>query len=214
MIQLWGRASSFNVQKVVWALGELGLPFERIEAGGRAGGLDAPAFRAMNPNGKIPVLKDGDLVVWESHTIVRYLAAEYGPGALWPHAPSLRSRADRWMDWMQAELQPAMMGLFWALVRTPVPQQDARRITALAHQCAALYHLLDSELAHRPFLAGEALTMGDIPAGTSLFRYFAMDIARPALPNVSAWYERLNKREAYRTGVMVPFDDLVGRLDF
>lgn len=214
MIQLWGRASSFNVQKVLWTLGELELSFEHIDAGGRAGGLDAPAFRAMNPNGRIPVLRDRDLVVWESQAIVRYLAAEYGAGSLWPETPAERSHADRWMDWSQTLLQPAVLGLFWAMVRTPPPQQDQRRIAALVRDSAAQFKLLDAELARRDFLSGDAFAMGDIPAGTCLYRYFAMEIERPDVPNVVRWYERLQARQAFRAGVMIPFDDLVGRLDF
>lgn len=214
MIQLWGRASSYNVQKVLWTLGELGLAFEHIDAGGRAGGVDTPSFRAMNPNGRVPVLKDGELTIWESQAIVRYLAAQYGSGTLWPEAPAARSHADRWMDWSQAQLQPAVLGLFWALVRTPPAQRDARRIAALTRDSARLYELLDTELSERSFLAGAYFTMADVPAGTSLYRYFAMEIERPDLPNVARWYERLQKRAAFRAGVMIPFDDLFGRLDF
>src|SRR5271169_1496999 len=119
MITLWGRPSSINVQKVLWTLGELALPFEHIDAGGDAGGLDDPAFRAMNPHGRVPVLKDGETAIWESHVIVRYLAAAYGTPGLAPADPAARAGCEAWMDWTLASLQPAISGLFWGWYRTP-----------------------------------------------------------------------------------------------
>lgn len=214
MIKLWGRASSNNVQKALWALLETGEPFERIDVGGKFGGLAAPEFRALNPNGTIPVLQDADLTIWESHAIVRYVSARYSSGVLWPEEPGARSHADRWMEWTNAHQQPAYMGLFWALVRTPPAMRNAGRIATLTQQCADFYRLLDAHLAARPYLAGDTFTMGDIPAGASLYRYFAMEIERPALPNVERWRAQLEARPAYRAAVMVPFDELVGRLSF
>src|SRR5436305_1023582 len=106
MLTVWGRLNSFNVQKVLWLVGELALPFEHVSAGGAVGGLDTPEFREMNPHGRVPVIRDGDVVVWESHAIMRYLAARYGQGRFWSDDPADRSIADRWMDWAQATLQP------------------------------------------------------------------------------------------------------------
>ena len=214
MLKIWGRRDAFNVQKVMWLIGELGLEHERIDAGGPFGGLDTPEFRAMNPHGRIPVIDDDGTVVWESHSIVRYLSAKYGRGSFWREDPAERSLADRWMDWSLATLQRDFMDLFWGFYRTPEAQRDLKTIDRLVAQCAEHYRLLDRHLAMQPFLAGDSLTMGDIPAGTSLYRYFELEIERPALPRVSAWYERLRERAPYRQHVMVPFDDLRGRLDY
>src|SRR5690349_16958947 len=123
-ITVWGRLDSVNVQKVVWALGELGLAYEHVPAGGKFGGLDAPAYRAMNPNGKVPTLRDGELVVWESHAIVRYLAATYGAGTLWPADPKARAITDQWTDWTATTFQPAWIEVFWKFVRTPKVEHD------------------------------------------------------------------------------------------
>ncbi|BBK43199.1 glutathione S-transferase [Allostella vacuolata] len=212
--RLWGRRNSFNVQKVAWLLGELGLPHAHVEAGGAFGGLDEPAFRAMNPHGRVPVLEEDGLVLWESHTILRYLAAAHGGPAWWPADPARRAMADRWMDWAQASLQPAFMDLFWGWYRTPAPQRNEARIADASRRCDGFYALLDRELAGRPWLAGDGFTLADIPAGASLFRWFAMELPRPALPHLEAWYARLAARPAYREHVMRPFDELKGRTDY
>jgi glutathione S-transferase len=209
-LRLWGRRSAFNVQKAMWAIAELGLECERIEIGGASGGLDTPEFLLMNPNGRIPVLEDDGLVVWESHTIVRYLAATYGLGSLWPSDSRTRSLADRWMDWMLATLQPAFMNLFWGFYRTPEEHRDGKAIKAAMRQCENYFAVLDAHLQDRGFVAGESFSMGDIPAATSLYRYFEMGISVPKIPNVRAWYERLGARAAYRLAVMTPFEELRG----
>lgn len=213
-MKIWGRSTSFNVQKVLWLATELDLEFEHVQAGGKYGGLDDPAFRALNPHARVPVLEDGDLAVWESHAILRYLAARYGAPSFWDEDPGVRSRADRWMDWTQAALQPAFMGVFWGFYRTPEPQRNWQAIRRSLAGFANLLGLLDRELAHRPFLAGEEFSIGDVPAGATLYRYYEMEIERPKLPNVEAWYERLQERPAYREQVMTPFDELRGRTDF
>ena len=215
MLKIWGRRSSFNVQKVLWFASELGLAHEHIPAGGSFGRLDEPEFRAMNPHGKVPVLEDGDVAVWESHAVLRYLAARYGAGTFWSDDAAERSRADRWMDWSQTVLQPTfLMGIFWGYYRTPEAQRDIKAIEISLARCADQFRLLDRILADQPFLIGERLTLADIPAGTALYRYFELDIARPALPHVEAWYRRLQERPAYREHVMVPFGELRGRLDY
>jgi len=212
MLRIWGRRSSFNVQKVLWLAGELGLAFEQVPAGGDYGGLDTPAFRALNPHGRIPVLQDGDLTVWESHAILRYLAARHGEGAFWSDDPAARAPVDGWMDWAQATLQPAFLGgVFWGYYRTPEAERNWPAIRAGLAETAAQFRILDAALAGRAFLGGDRPTLADIPAGTTLYRYFELDIERPALPNVAAWYARLQARPAYRQHVMVPFDELKGQ---
>jgi glutathione S-transferase len=215
MLKIWGRRSSINVQKVLWLVGELELEHEHIPAGGDFGRLNDPEFRALNPHGRVPVIEDGDVAVWESHAILRYIAARYGGGSFWSEDPAVQSQADRWMDWYQAALAPAIVGgLFWGYYRTPEAKRNWPAIRQSINRCAAHYHLLDQQLAERRYLAGDRISLADIPAGTSLYRYFNLDVPRPPLPNVEAWYERLQERPAFREHVMVPFDELKGRLDF
>ena len=215
MLRIWGRRNSVNVQKVMWAVGELGVPHEHIDAGGPFGGLDTEDFHALNPNRRVPVVDDGGTVVWESHAIVRYLAGKYGVGSLMPEDMGVRARSDIWTDWVLADLQPAFTGgVFWNFYRTPEAQRNWQLIRQGIARSAILFRLLDEHLEGRAFIAGDTLTFGDIPAGAQLFRYFALDIDRPSLPNVEGWYERLKAREAYRTHVMVSFDDLYGKLTF
>lgn len=210
-IKLWGRLSSCNVQKAVWALEELALPYERIDAGGDFGGLDDPAYLAMNPHGRVPTLLDGDTVVWESDAIVRYVAARYGAGRLWSDDPKKRAIADQWMTWTAASLYPDWINLFWKLVRTPPSKRDTGAIGQYREATAERFELLDRHFEGRRYLAGDSFGMADIPAGMTLYRWFEMDIERPVTPNVEAWYSRLLERPAYRTAVCVPFDDLVGK---
>ena len=215
MLKIWGRRTSLNVQKVMWAVGELGLAHEHIEAGGTFGGLDTEDFGRMNPNRRVPVIDDDGTVVWESHAIVRYLAAKYGGGTLWPQDSGARAHADQWTDWTLADLQPAFInGVFWNFWRTPEDQRNWPAIRQGIARSAILLRLLDRHLEGHSFVAGDRLTFGDIPAGAQLYRYFELEIDRPALPNVEAWYERLKDRAAYREHVMLPFDDLKGRLAF
>ncbi|MGE5723158.1 MAG: glutathione S-transferase family protein [Sphingomonadales bacterium] len=215
MIKIWGRRNSFNVQKVMWFVGELGLEHEHIPAGGPYGRLDEPEFRALNPNRMVPVLEDGDLAVWESHSILRYLAARFGAADYWSADPAARSHVDRWLDWAATMLQPAFLGgLFWRYYRTPEAKRQWPVIRSSMQRCAQLFGLLDRELAARPYLAGDSFSLADIPAGASLYRYYEMGLETPALPNVEAWYARLQERPAYREHVMIPFDDLQGRLAF
>ncbi len=215
MLTVWGRRSSFNVQKVLWLVEELGLRHQHIPAGGSFGGLDTPAFLAINPHGRVPVIDDGGTVVWESHSILRYLAARYGDARWWPEDAAERSTADRWMDWSQTTLQPDfLMGVFWGFYRTPDSQRDWPAIRAKIVACSEHFRLLDRVLADRPFMLGEVPTLADIPAGTALYRYFGLDIERPVVPHLEAWYRRLQARPAYRAAVMVPFEELRGRLAY
>ncbi len=215
MLTVYGRKSAFNLQKVMWLIGELGLAHQHIELGGTFGGLDDPAFRARNPHGRVPVIDDDGFVVWESHTILRYLAARYGAPALWSADPAERSLAERWMDWSQTTLQPDFLtGVFWGFYRTPEAQRDMAAVTAKIERTAQHLTLLDGVLADQPYLLGDRLSLADIPAGTCLYRYFNIPIERPELPNVERWYGMLSERPAYREHVMIPFDDLYGRLDF
>jgi glutathione S-transferase len=204
MLRIWGRPNSINVQKVMWAVGELGLGHERIDAGGAFGRLDTPEYGRLNPNRRIPVVEDGAVVVWESNACVRYLAARYGAGSLWPEDPALRAGADRWMDWMLTTLHADLLVCFLQLVRTPAEQRDAGAVAAAAGRLGPIWSVLDQHLAGRPFVAGDRLTMGDIPVGCAFWRYQSLAIERPPLPSLRRWYESLQAREPYRRHVMLP----------
>lgn len=215
MLKIWGRRTSFNVQKVMWLIGELAIDHEQISVGGKFGGLDTAEFLAMNPHGRIPVISDNGINVWESHAILRYLAATYGKGKFWSEDAAARSQADCWMDWSQATLQPDMLnGLFWGFYRTPEPERNLPAIKDSIQRYSKHFLLLDKILSKQPYLGGSTLTLADIPAGATLYRYYEMDIERPKVPNVVAWYQRLQERAAYREHVMVPFGEMFGRLQF
>lgn len=199
----------------MWAVGEVGVPHERIDAGGKFGGLDTPAFLSMNPNGRVPVIDDEGVIVSESNAIVRYIAAKYGDSSLWPRDPGARALADKWMDWSATDLQPAFIGgVFWNFYRTPEASRNWPLIRQSIAHCAELFQRLDRHLAGKASLEGSGLTIGDIPVGALLYRYFELEIERPPLPSVEAWYTRLTARPAYRDHVMIPFEELRGRLAF
>jgi glutathione S-transferase len=213
-ITLWGRLSSCNVQKAVWALEELELPYEHVPLGGQYGGTDAPDYRELNPNGLVPTLRDGDIVVWESHAVVRYLSAEYGSGLLFPMEARDRAAADQWTDWTATTFQPAWIGLFWNTVRTPVAQQNPAAIARALKATVRCFEMLEKRLADAPYLGGRSFGYADIVAGVSLYRWTTMAIPRPELPHVAAWHERLSERAAFRKAVNVNYDELVARLAF
>ena len=208
MLKVWGRATSSNVQKVMWLIGELDIEHERVDVGGAFGGVDTPAYLSMNPNGLVPTVEDDGVVIWESHAIVRYLAAKHGRGSLWPADLGASARADMWMDWMHTTVQKDWIAVFMGLVRTPPSKRDMSAIDAAVARLGETYRTVDSALAGRDYLAGGTLTMADIPIGTSLYRYFSLDIARPTLPNLEAWYQRLVARPAYAQHVMVSYESL------
>ncbi len=204
MLRVLGRISSVNVQKVVWCARELGLPFERVDVGGVFGGTDTPAYRAMNPNGLVPVIDDDGFVLWESNAIVRYLAAGHGEGGLWPIALKLRADADRWMDWQATELGPAMRDAFIQLVRTPAEKCDQARVDASTNASERLIAILDAHLAQREYVTGHAFTMGDIPVGVQVHRWLGMPVSRAHRPNVEAWYARLCARPGAQDVLTLP----------
>lgn len=202
-IEVHGRRNSLNVQKVMWALGELGLDYRRHDVGGSFGYPDD--YAALNPNPLVPALVDGDLQMWESNACVRYLARTYGQGSLWPDDPAMLARADQWMDWQTTRLGPAFLPAFIQLIRMPAEKHDPPAIEAGLESAATLYRLLDRHLAEVPFVAGPTLSMGDIALGPMTYRYLAMDIERPDLPALQRWYERLSERDAFRYHAMIPF---------
>jgi len=210
MLTIWGRFDSSNVQALLWAVDELGLPFHRIEVGERFGGTNTPDFLAMNPNGTIPVLQDGDgPPLWETGAILRYLAGRYAPDTFWPADPLARADIDRWAEWAKINVAMAFTGpVFWRVWRTPPERRNPDAIAAALKALGRKLAIADAHLASRHFLVCDTLTLADIQFGHILHRYHTISIERPDLPNLRAYYDRLTERPAHRRQVMVSFEAL------
>ena len=214
MLELWGRANAYNVQKPLWLLEELDLEFTHYDVGSNAGDLETAEFLALNPHARVPVLRDGDAVVWESHTVLRYLANRFNALDIYPEDPLQRSQVERWMDWGHTSLQPVFMDLFWGYYRTPPESRKQSAIDAAQQRCAQHFELLDRHLAQQPYLAGESFTMADIPCAVCLYRYFQMGLAVDQPGHVMQWYQRLSQRSAFANTIMTSFDELKGRINY
>lgn len=204
MLIIWGRHTSSNVEKLLWACTEMGVPFERRDMAGKFGFTDE--YLAMNPNRVVPTIDDDGFILWESNACLRYLAAKHGAGTLWPEDLQVRANADRWMDWCTTTLWVALRPVFHGLIRTSPENRDLEAITAAAKSTGEILAILDDWLADRDFVCGDAFTMGDIPVGFVLYRWYALDVERPERPNVRAWYERLTERPGYREYIMIPLE--------
>ncbi len=205
MLTIHGRINSINVQKAILACEELGLAYRRLDAGGAFGIVKTPEYLAMNPNGLVPVLADGDMVLWESNAIVRYLAAKHGAGTLWPIDPATRAQSDKWMDWASFSLAPKMHAAFWGLVRTAPEKRDHAAIDASIAATEPAMDILETALAGRSFISGgDGPTIGDIALAPSVFRWLHMPVQRKARPASNAWIARLLAREGYRKALCLP----------
>ena len=205
MIRIWGRNTSVNVQKVMWAVGELGLAHERIDIGGPFGKNRDPSYLAKNPNGLVPTLEEEDgFLLWESNTIVRYLAAKHG--GLDPANPHERARASSWMDWQLSVAAPAIHGMFWGLVRTPPEKRDQAAIDASREKTAAAMKIVDAELAKQPYIAGKTFSMGDIPVALMAYRFRRLTGQPSGLGNLERWFGEIEQRAAFKEHVLaIPF---------
>lgn len=205
-ITIWGRANSVNVQKVLWCLSELDLAYERIDAGMAFGRNRDSEYLAMNPNARVPTLVDGDYVLWESHSIMRYLVLAYSPGSpIYPDAPKRRAAVDRWLDWVLSTVQPADRPVFWALVRTPPEQRDMVAIQKDADAEAQVWEIADAQLATRRFLEGDDFTIADIAVGAFARRWLRVEgIRKPELPNLDRWFAELESRTGFRQHLAQP----------
>ena len=203
MLKIWGRANSINVQKVLWCCGELNLEYERIDAGLQFGVNSTPEYKAMNPNALVPTISDNGFILWESQAIVRYLARKHGLGTLCPSDPNACADADRWMDWNATTLWPNLRPIFWNLVRTPPEKRDMALVNDCRNKLAASMAILDAHLANRKYVIGDAFTMGDIPVGTAVQRWFNVPIERENFRNLDAYYQRLQGRSAFKQCVDV-----------
>lgn len=207
MITVLGRRNSANVQKVMWALGELELPYLREDVGGSFGYPDD----YPNPNRVVPTIQDGDITVWESGACVRYLARTYGQGSLWPADAGLLATADMWMEWHRSDISMSFFPLFQMLVRglPSTPEKIAQH----TKNCGRTFAQLDQQLAGQSYICGETLTMADIVNGAIAYRYMTLPIERPELPNMTAWYQRLTERPAYEKHVMIEYGSNVEEWD-
>ena len=204
MIKVLGRANSVNVQKVMWCAAELSLDIDRVDVGGAFGGNNTEEFRSLNPNGTVPVLVEGDFVLWESNAIVRYLCAKHGKPGWLLDSVEMQGQADQWMDWYLTTLHPPMTVLFWQLVRTAPEARDHAKIYNAIAECTRKWSMLDRHLENQNYVLGENLSMADIPVGCAAYRWHCMDFSRPELPNLRRWWDHLVEREAYKTNVMIP----------
>jgi glutathione S-transferase len=210
MLKVWGRKTSVNVQKVMWAVGELGLAHQRFDYGGEFGKTDTPEYIQLNPNRLVPTIDDNGFVLWESSAIVRHLAQRYGRGTLSPADEQTFAKADQWMDWTLSTLYPDIISTcFIQLVRTTAADRNNEAVATAATRVGDKLGILNRQLTGRTFILGDQLTMADIAAGTLMYRYFNLAIPRPPLANVEVWYKRLTQRPAYQAHVMVDFKPMM-----
>ena len=202
MITVWGRRNSANVQKVLWALEELDVPYARENVGGSFGGNRDPDFLAMNPMGLVPVIRDGDVTMFESNAIVRYLAARYRSGALRPAEHKGLAMAEQWMEWTQQNFAPAVGAIFSNTVRAAPEMWNPDVIAAASRQAGEAAKIADQWLARHDWFAGAEFSFGDIPMGALMWRYLGLDCTRPETPHLTEWMESLQAREGFRRAVM------------
>src|SRR6266536_6425320 len=205
-LTIWGRANSVNVQKVLWCLTELDLAYDRVDAGMAFGKNDEPEYLAMNPNGRVPTLVDGDYVLWESNSVMRYLCMAYGKGTpIYPSSPKQRASVDRWLDWTLSTLQPVDRPVFWALVRTPAEKRDMVAIQKDADAEAAQWRIVDRQVATRRFIEGDQFTIADIALGAFARRWFGVEgVTKPELPNLEHWFALISERPGFQKFIAPP----------
>jgi glutathione S-transferase len=209
-LKVWGRKSSSNVQALMWCIGELHLPYERIDAGHVYGVVDTPDYLSMNPNARVPTLVDGDSPpLWETGAILRYLANCYAPDDFWPADATARANVDRWAEWAKLNIAGNFTTpVFWRVVRTPPSKRNPAAIDRALAELNRYLAIAESQLSSFRYLAAECLTLADIQFGHCLYRYFDIDIERAELPNLERYYELLSTRPAFREHVMIDYEDL------
>lgn len=210
MIKVWGRASSSNVQALMWGIGELDLTYERYDVGFTYGGNDTPDFLAMNPNGTVPVLQDGeDSPIWETGAILRYLASKYADGTFWPECPEERAVADKWAEWAKFNIALNFtVPIFWRVARTAPSKRDALAIQQAVSDFEGVLAVAEAQLAKHSFLASNNFSLADIQFGHLLYRYFDIDIQRSSFSNVETYYRRLSERKAFKEHVAISYEEL------
>ena len=204
MLKIWGRTTSSNVMKVLWLCEELGIPYERIDAGGSFGRTTEPIYLAMNPNSRVPTIEDGDFTLWESNSILRYLVATRAPGhALHPAEPKARALVERWMDWQLASLNAPMVTLFFTYVRIPEPKRDYAAAAVARDEAEALWAMVDRQIGDKDYVAADHLTLADLVLAPYAHRWFAMPIQRPSMPGLERWYAAIKRHPGCARHVIV-----------
>lgn len=204
MLKIWGRNTSSNVQKVIWALGEMKLPFERIDVGGAFGKTKEAAYLAMNPNSLVPTLEEEDgFTLWESNSICRYLAAKHQNRTLEPADLRTRALAQKWMDWQLSVMAPSITPVFWQLIRTPADKRDMNAVAAGKEKTITAAKIMDEQLSKTQYLAGNDFSYGDIPVGIMIYRYMQLIPERPSTPHLDRWYAAISSRPAFKEQVAV-----------
>jgi glutathione S-transferase len=200
MLKIWGRVNSINVQKVMWAVAEMKIPHERVDAGMQFGVVNTPEYRRLNPNGRVPTIEYDGFVLWESNAIVRYLYAKHGPRRTLEEGYG----AEKWMDWATSTVAAPITTIFWQLIRTAPEKRDAAAVEAAVKQAGDIFKIADDALAAQPYLSGREFGMGDIPFGCFVNRWNGLPIERPAHANLARYYDRLKSRPGYQKHVMLP----------
>lgn len=209
MITVYGRATSSNVQAVMWGIAELGLEFERLDYGHVYGGLDRPEFIALSPHARVPVIRDGDVVVWESCAILRYLASRYGDAPFWPKDVVERSNVDMWAEWGKTSVCTEFtVPIFWPRVRTAADDRDVQAMEMAIVLFEEKLEILEGQLCQHDYAVSQNFTLADIVIGHILYRWFDIDITRKSRPLIEAYYERLKSRPAFRERVMISYEPL------
>ena len=210
MLKLWGRTNSINVQKVLWTLTEIGLPYERVDAGLSFGGVNEPWYRAMNPNGRVPTIDDDGFVLWESNSIVRYLAMQYAPDLLYGNDVKTFASASRWVDFENNDLLPPQHDMAMHLIRLPENQRDPEILAKACEKFARSIAIADAQLARTRYIAGERFTYGDIPLGLRIHRWHVLGLAAETPPNIARWYAEIKTRPAFNKWTADPAHHLEG----
>ncbi len=213
-LTLYGRHTSYNVQKVLWLLDELALDYKHIELGSEPADTETAQFVQLNPMRKVPVLADEEHNIWESNTILRYLERTYGPGQ-WQTADAYQtSLVERWMDWAQTRFEPAFVGVFWGYYRTPEHFRNAEAIEKSLAECRYCLDRLDEQVAGKPFLLGDQLSLADVCCGVFLYRLVKIDLQVELPEQAKRWYQNLQQGVGYRRWVQSDFSSLCGRLQY
>lgn len=206
---LYGRNSSINVQKVAWTLAEMSLEFDWIDKNGSIGSIDTEDYREINPAAQVPTFDDNGIYLRQSNAIVRYLSHNYPESKLWPVDLIGYAEAERWMEWQATDLWSVLRPVFWGLIRTKPNDRNMNSIYENINLCHREMELFDDYLTGKHFVAGKMFSMGDIPAGCAIYRYYGLPekiMRRPYFKNIRAWYDRLKKRSAFKNCVMLPLE--------
>jgi len=214
MIKVWGRLSSSNVQVVLWCLSELDLVYSRSDAGFIYGVVDTDEYRAINPNGTVPTIKDADNApLWESGAILRYLASRYGPDEFWPKDPSKRSLIDQWAEWSKVQIALNFTSpIFWQAVRVKPERRNTELVKKNVDTLSKYLYIADQRLSKYTYLAGDHFTLADIQFAHCLYRYFNIDIPREKLIHLDRYYALISERAAYQKYVQVDYSELANSM--